>query len=61
MSVEKAQLRAVQPTSPDVFYRQERWTSAQKKLVRLSSHRGQLTDDFLVASPTKSAEAQEPV
>lgn len=57
----KPQFRAVQPTCSDVFYRQERWTSAQKKLVKLSSYRGQLTDVFLVASPTKSAETQEPV
>lgn len=55
----KPQFRDVQPS--DTFYRQECWTSAQKKLVKLSSYRGQGTDVFLVASPTKPAETQEPV
>lgn len=55
------QFRAVQPTCSGVFYRQECWTSAQKKLVKLSSYTGQLTDVFLVASPRKPPETQEPV
>lgn len=55
------QFRAVQPACLGVFYRQECWTSAQKKLVKLSSCTGQLTDVFLVASPTKPAETHEPV
>lgn len=58
-SVVKPQFRGVQPS--DIFYQQECWTSAQKKLVKLSSYRGQGTDVFLVASPTKPAETQEPV
>lgn len=54
----KPQFRAVQPTCSNMFYRQECWTSAQKKLVKLASYRGQLTDVFSVASPTKPAETK---
>lgn len=59
-SVVKPQFGAAQATCSDMFYR-ERWTSAQKKLVNHFSQRGQLTDVFLVESPTRPAETQEPV
>lgn len=54
------QFRAAQATCSDMFYR-ECWTSAQKKLVNHFSYRGELTDVFLVESPTRPAETQEPV
>lgn len=50
----KPQFRAVQPTCSDMFYRQECWTSAQKKLVKFSLYRGQLDRRLLSRKPNQA-------